>query len=250
MNHVVEIFFDIDRPGYFTTPEWVNFRFAFFEKYTLAALRNQDVRDFQILLHCGKRNRALTETLPWSKEVRIAYDFGKAFYQGLEGAKTIITRTDSDDLFRFDALAAVRNAMIENPGRGAYAFKHNLCWDMINGIIFEHRRSSSPFVSRAWPTAIFKKNWPKFEAAHFRAHGNSGLGDRGAFILPARRILVTKHGQNTNLIKRGKQHPKFTKAEKEALTAYQDDGKSWPVGHKTTDPLAMALILAHFGIVK
>jgi hypothetical protein len=248
MNHVVEIFFDIDRPGYFTTPEWVDFRFKFFYKYTLQALRAQDIGDYHILVHCGQRNRAITENLAWPMDVACVYDFGRFFYSLLEGPSVIITRIDSDDLFRFDALKTIRQAIGENQRRPSFAFKHNLCWDMINGIIFEHRRASSPFVSRVWPLKMIKTRWPEFYKAHFRAHGGDGLGDRSALALPANRVLVTKHGQNTNLLKRGKTHPVFTEAERKALTAYHDDGKIWPVGKKITDPLAIGLILAHFGV--
>src|SRR4030066_1960883 len=80
-------------------------------------------------------------------------------------------------------LAAVRSAIAANPGARAFAFKQNLCWDMVNGIVFDHVRPSTPFVTTVW-TRRQLRDWPVFSAAHFRAHGGDGLGDRGAPGLP------------------------------------------------------------------
>ena len=75
-----------------------------------------------------------------------------------------------------------------------------------------------------------------------------GVDVRGALELPRRMVLVTKHGQNTNLLKRGKAHPVFTAEEKLRLDAYRDDGKVWKLGWKTVDPVEIAAIVRRFGV--
>lgn len=244
--HFVETFFDIDRPTYRTTEEWVRFRHKFFLDYTLPALLGQTFENFRIIVHCGARNAALTLKLHWPERAEMVYGFGRHVYEGFPG-DVAITRIDSDDLLRSDAMAAVRSAIAANPGARAFAFKQNLCWDMVNGIVFDHVRPSTPFVTTVW-TRRQLRDWPGFSAAHFRAHGGDGLGDRGALELPRRMVLVTKHGQNTNLLKRGKAHPVFTAEEKLRLDAYRDDGKVWKLGWRTVDPVEIAAIVRRFGV--
>ena len=246
LTHIVETFFDIDRPAYRTTEEWVRFRHKFLHEYTLEALMAQTFGDFRILIHCGTRNEALTRSLEWHGAVRTCYDYGRMFY-GAIASDVAITRIDSDDLLREDAMAAVRAAVRANPRAKAFAFKQNLCWDMINGIIFDHIRGSTPFVTRVWPAAVVR-DWNRFRGLHFRAHGGDGLGDRGALELPRRMVLVTKHGQNTNLLKRRKAHPVLTAQEKAGLKAYHDDGKVWKVGWRTIDPVEIAAIVRRFAV--
>lgn len=246
MTHVVETFFDIDRPTYRTTEGWVRFRHRFFHDYTLPALLNQSFDGFRIIVHCGTRNEALTRSLEWHGAVRVCYDYGQMFY-GSVPSHLAITRIDSDDLLREDAMAAIRSAIRANRGAAVFAFKQNLCWDMVNAMIFDHVRSSTPFVTRVWPAKIVR-DWDRFRSLHFRAHGGDGLGDRGALELPRRMVLITKHGQNTNLLKRGKSHPVFTTEEKLRLEAYHDDGKVWKVGWRTVDPIEIAAIVRRFGV--
>ena len=246
MIHFVETFFDIDRPAYRTTEGWVRFRHRFFLDYTLPALLAQTFGDFRVVVHCGKRNAAITQKLHWPARVDQVYGFGRHVYSGFPG-DIAITRIDSDDLLRRDAMAAVREAVAANPEARRFAFKQNLCWDMVNGIIFDHVRSSTPFVTSVWARSELR-DWDKFSAAHLRAHGGDGLGDRGALELPMRMVLITKHGQNTNLLKRGRAHPVFSEEEKAGLKAYHDDGKVWKLGWRTVDPIEIAAIVRRFGV--
>jgi len=247
--HIVEIYFDIDRPKYRLSQTWVEKRHAIFHGYTLKSLKNQDIQDFEILLHLGSRHAEFTRTLRWDPRVTIDYDLGETYWSALEADEALITRLDSDDMIRRDGLATVRDYTAKFKHHRIFAFKDNICWDKPNRLIIPHRRASTPFTSRVWSRAIFS-DWRTFAAHHLKAHGSAGLGDRDprCIDLPAGRICIFKHGLNTNMIKRGKEHPVFTEAQRQRMTAYHDDGKIWPFAWKILDQDKIAQILSRFGL--
>lgn len=245
--HIIEIFFDLDRPTFVLPESWIIRRHELFHELTLRSLRAQTADDFRVFVYCGERHRALTERLPWGPPVERLYGFGEETWRSLPGLPLLTTRIDSEDLFRRDALETVRLAADANPGVIRFAFRRNLCWDRPNGLLFEHRRASTPFTTSVIARGDID-DWPAFRDAHFRAHGSGGLGDRQAAELPRNRICVVKHGTNMNLFKRGKRHPILSEAQRMSIRFYHDDAKRWPVGRIVRDRAEIARILRDFGI--
>jgi len=257
ITHVVESYLDWDRPTLIVDAAWVKRRIEIFEKYTLRSLLGQAFKEFRIFLQCGSRNRAVTEAHAWHPQVETCYEGGAKLYGAIDTDFLAITRIDSDDAFHRHAMAMVQETAARTARRSGklkrvkyYAFKKNICWDILNHFVIPHIRPSTPFVTRIYPRIIYK-NPPLFNNLHFRAHGGGGLGDRQAVEIAQNMVCVIKHGLNTSEFKHGRQHKILTDEEKAQLIitkTHSDEWTTWKVKWILTDKAKMIKILEPFGI--
>jgi hypothetical protein len=248
LTQVVETTIGYDRPTLQVSPEWIKFRLDFFHRYTLQSLLAQSRRDFRIFVQCGTRHRPLLEKYPWSTEVRVCFDNGRATYAEIDTDYLAITRIDSDDLFYRENLEEIRLAMTSFlDEREVLVYKTRIVWDMPNQFILSaHHRASSPFFTHIFPRKIYK-NWSIFQKQHFRPHGSGGAGDREGRPLQDGRVCVIKHGQNISLLKRGKTWPIFITQEARlaAFAGYRARYPSLKIFDQRED---IVRILADFGV--
>ncbi|NQU44860.1 hypothetical protein HQ520_16340 [bacterium] len=240
MKHLVKIFLDYDRPTLILKPEWIRARFERFCRTTHKSLMGQTFQDFEIMVVCGIRNRDLTRTFEWPEKCRPVYDEGREWITSLSDDFVALTRIDSDDLMRDDAMDAIHAECNGKHGSVSYyVFRDCLAWDMNNGYIVRFYRKAPPFVTQVFPRSIFQ-DWPDFTAINVQAHGKLGGNRSDCVELPAGRIMVVKHEENISDIRRDRQPVRFSQAEIDALAA---GGKLL-----TRDPHEMATILRRFGV--
>jgi len=245
VRFVVETFLAYDRPTQTPSPEWVQFRLRWFVDHTLRSLRAQTWREFEIFVQTGERYRDLVNAFAWPDDVRVCRQRGREAYQEGLGRYDFLsmTRIDSDDLFRQDAMDEVRAAVLSRlpvKERTVLVFPARSVWDAMNGLIIgPHTRPSSPFFTHIFPYSMVA-DWPAFQAAHFCGHGSGGAGDRGAMHLSRDKVMVVKHGWNWSNLKRGKSWPKKA-ADLEKLQA------QFPGVEVTCDPARIAAILSEYG---
>ena len=247
-THIVEIFL-WDRPNWKMLQEYLEYRLDFFHKYTLKSILNQTVSDYLIFMQLGDKFKDLTEAYNWNKNVIRCYNYGKDQYKNLNTKYLVISRIDSDDLFRRTALEKIRNGVIfDDKKRTVAVFRKNICWDMINDCIVPHRKVTSPFFTHVFPHKIYKK-WDLFKDLHFCEHGNHGAGDRTGRSLPENQVCVVKHGQNISHIKRNLPPFVLQDDQKEILKAIGKSDNNMPFYDEAIwDHKIMSKILNKFGV--
>ena len=234
VRHIVQIFLDIERPsGIVLTKGFVNYRLDFFLKYTYTSLINQTFRDFEIWLICGRRHRDITSCLKYGESeklltpLRVIYPVGtdvigdtftfapawkkkptlriKEFAE-LDDDYIAITRIDSDDLFRLDAMAEIADQtnihVNQAPKkRVRLLFRDYIYWDTMNHYLSFQRWESPPFFTHIFPKAIYQ-DWSRLQSQHFNSHRFLDGGTMAE--LSSNRVLITYNEQNIARIKRGK----------------------------------------------
>jgi len=116
-----------------------------------------------------------------------------------------ITRIESEDLFRQDAMAEIddraRHYVDQRPKeRIRLLFRDYIYWDMINHYLSFQIWESPPFFTHIFPKAIYD-DWPRLQQEDFNNHRFMGGGE--TLILTPNKVLVTYHKQNIARIKRG-----------------------------------------------
>jgi len=244
VKHIVQVFLDIERPsGIVLTEAFVNYRWDFFLQYTYPSLVNQTFRDFEIWVICGWRHRGITGNIHCHPNTRIKIIYPVPVDPSLStvigdtftiapkwkrrptlmikefGEQTAdylaITRIDSDDLFREDAMyeiAEMSAGMTRSgyPERIRLLFREYIYWDMINHFISFQRWENPPFYTHIFPKEIYQ-DWDRLQHEHFNNHRYMG-GGREIGLTP-NKVLVTYHEQNIARIKRGKDIDHYTKTK-------------------------------------
>jgi len=241
VQHIVEIYFDMDFDHLPKSEEWVKDRFEFFNRFTLKSLKKQTFRKFRIQLLCGQTHRELTESLPWDPAVNVVYDSGRKYLQDLKADFVAVTRIDSDDMFHKDAMMEVRLNMVWNPvRRRCLIFRKAWTWDMVNNFLAPRFRMSPPFYTHVFPAVLFK-NWELYKAQHFTGHGRSGGRLPDTILLPDFMTCVIRHEDNVGYHRRGIKPDKISNEKMESLR--RKFGEEF-----TTDEDRIRRILADFGV--
>ena len=217
VEQFVRIYFDCDFPHLPKTPEWVEKRIEFFERYTLPSLKAQTFKKFTIVLLCGKTHQQITSKHKWDPQIRLSYNYGKNVFHESKADFIAITRIDSDDLFQTHAMEDVKNNLIfaENK-RECLIFRHGITWDMVNRFLMPRFRTSPPFYTHIYPRVMFK-DWPRFKADHYIGHGRAGGRLPETIELPLGRVVVTKSDWNVGLFRRDVKHPRMTDTERRSF---------------------------------
>jgi len=217
IKFIVETSIGADRAGWIAPPEWIEWRAEFFQKYTLASLRNQTFGDFEIFIQCGNRNRKMLEEYDWAPELSVCFDRGRDRYEEINTDYLAITRIDSDDLFHFEAMEEIQDNVILSKVRECLIFRHYIEWNTRTAWIVKKWQHASPYCTHIFPKAIYK-NWELFSRRHFLPHGS--LGGR----LPAtkelgqnNKVCYLQHWQNAGYVKRGKTPPRLSAAKREEI---------------------------------
>lgn len=247
-THVVETFL-WDRATWQMPDDYLLYRLEFFKRYTLQSLNNQTLSNFLIFLQLGDKHRNITEQYDMPENVIKCYDGGINEYKSINTPYLIVSRIDSDDLYRRTAIDRIRkNIIFDKRKRTVAVFRDNICWDQVNGCIMPHRKATSPFFTHVFPKRIYR-DWDRFYEQHFKAHGNHGAGDRQGKELPPGQVCVIKHGQNVSHMKRDKPPFVLTDDQKEIL---MEIGKSDSVmssyDYAIWDKERMSKILKKFGV--
>ena len=249
ITHIVQIFLDIERPNSdiynLDLPlEWVKKRIELFNRFTLPGLLNQTFQDFRIFLICGNKHKAYTSKLKWNKRIELCYgkgqegtittdpgypepglkieEFGK-----IDTDYIAITRLDSDDMFRREVMADVRDGVemynLMTAERECMIFKKYIVWDTVNWYIFPiHHKPSPPFYIHIFPKIIYK-DYNKFASQHFVSHRFAVPRNERTKELPADRICVMHHKENISRIKKNRKLKILDTQERERLKRKQDN---------------------------
>ena len=247
-THIVETFI-WDRPHWNMTREYLDYRLEFFHKYTLNSLLNQNRKDFKIFVQLGKKFKEVTDNYEWHPRVILCYNHGKSEYNKIDTPYLIISRIDSDDMYRNRAIEVIRKHITFSKIRRTVAvFRKNICWDMINDCILPHEKATSPFFTHVFPKKMYQ-NWRLFKKIHFAQHGNHGAGDRYGRELPKNNVCVIKHGQNISHIKRGQPEFRLSDEQKNILINLgKSDTILPPYDSATWDKDKMNAMLGKFGV--
>jgi len=241
IQHMVEIYFDMDFGHLPKSEEWVKERFEFFHKYTLNSLHEQTFNDFRIQVLCGETHRKLTESFDWDPSINVVYDSGRNYVETLNADYLAVTRIDSDDMFHKDAVMDVRTNLIwSRVMRRCLTFRKGWTWDMINGFIAPRFRVSPPFYTHVFPKVLFK-DWEIYNAQHFIGHGKAGGRLPDTVGLPDFRTCVIRHESNVGYDRRG------IKAEKLSLEKIESLRRKFGPDF-TTDEGKIRRILNGFGV--
>ncbi len=217
VQHIVFSFLDNDRATLVLEPEWIRERLRLYERTTLKSILSQSYQDFRIWLICGNRNKDITSAYPLPQRVEKIYDKGKAALNELEADYIALTRIDSDDLMRKDAMQAVHdNIPLSSNERTCSIFRRNLVWDQINEFIGLHHKPSPPFYTHIYSKYLYK-NWKYFEADHYCEHGKAGGRSSETVDLGDNHICVVYHPQNISDIRRKRKKAQFTEEQKLVL---------------------------------
>ena len=198
--NIVKVYFSQRDPiskkaGYF--PQ----RFDLFERYTLKSLEAQTFKGFVVWIHCQKGMEAILSPLK-TKHPEFVFTFGEHFPERLpdktkllDSTLVYMTRIDSDDLYRCDALELLNRKSPIEPGRvEASMFTMGYIFDLRTKRLGWYKKASQPFHTLMFPTEIFldkdlyEKNFVgdhSMVAGRYRTQG-----------LPPFRFCVLIHGLN------------------------------------------------------
>ncbi len=175
------------------SPQWTKTRLQLFNSFTLPSLYNQSFKDFQIFLFCNPRFKKITNNYPFNdpdNKLNIIYDCGKSLYKNKINTDYVnITRIDSDDMFRFDAMDIVRDNVLKTNKRESYTFRQFWQWDIVNKFMSHITILRSPFTSHTLPKTIYK-DWGKLSKHQFSDYKT---GKREG---PARKVCIIRHNDN------------------------------------------------------
>jgi hypothetical protein len=174
------------------SPIWIRERIDIFQRFTLASLLNQSFKDFEICLLCGLRNRAITEAVDWHPRVNVIYDRGRTFVSKIKDDYLAISRIDSDDLYRRDALEVIDRAT----EIGKNGLHYRMC-------------QPPPFVTRVYPRKVYK-DWSELSMTLFLQHGQRTWAQVPLLDLPRHLVCVVKHGTNFHQVKQKLNPIEFT----------------------------------------
>jgi hypothetical protein len=230
--------------------DYLMYRLEFFKKYTLNSLLNQTKNDFKIFLQLGNRYKTITDKYELDPKVVKCYDHGVDEYKKISTPYLVISRIDSDDMYRRTAIDKIRkNIIFKKYERTVSVFRENICWDQINGCIMPHRKPTSPFFTHVFHRSLYRNNWKKFKDMHFCQHGDHGAGDRQGKELPAGQVCVIKHGQNVSHLKRDLPPFVLSDEQKEILSTIGKSDSNLPQYDAAVwNPEKMGKILKKFGV--
>lgn len=201
--------FSLERDGALLSDEWVEKRIEFFEKYCLNSLLNQTFQDFKVWLMCGIHNKEVTDNHDWHDKIQLVYDTNNdkrglnPFLNKLDTDYLCVSRLDSDDMYRYDAMETIKNFAEDNLSNQieVAACRQNVDWDMVNWNLRDHFRRRPPFVTKVYPMRLYKSK-DRVRNTMWVSHGS--LGGQYAYQLPKWSICVIKHDENiSNYTQRG-----------------------------------------------
>lgn len=181
VTSIISIFLDVFRPELAAfhkeryrhkySAEWTRKRIEFFRKWTLKSLRNQSFQDFRIFMLCSKKSKPLIDSYIWDDNIEHCYDYGKINYEAIDTDYVAITRLDTDDLFRWDAMEIIRNNLtLSNRVERLFSidyyrwlFHHNCFICVTNPLKIE---KWSPCYTFVFPKSEYK-NWSNIKKRWF-----------------------------------------------------------------------------------
>lgn len=215
---------------------WTIKRLQLFKTYTWPSLMNQNFNDFQILLFCSPKHKAIhfeaLEKELATKQLLLLYDFGRHFYSRQYSDFINITRIDSDDMFRFDFMDEVAKKTIADPNkRTCLVFKKVIQWNIYHKFISDYTLPRSPFCSHTFPRKIYSE-WKQLAVQQFMDYKSCiRRGSPG-------KVCIIRHGDNVTFPRIGKD----MKGQK-----YYDE-EMRKRNNICSDPSGLHSILAHFGV--
>jgi hypothetical protein len=229
IQHIVQIFLDIERPSKVNLKrEWVKNRIEFFNKFTLRSLLNQSTQAFKIYLICGRRHKDLTSSIPFHKRVTVVYPDGDPSewacltqspnlpdripttwikeYTETKFDYLAITRLDSDDMMSRHAMREIINVsenILLRQERTRMVYRKFWRWHLLDRVLEQQRRDNPPFYTHIFPKDVCR-DWKRFGFLHFNNHRYvGGPGDEPLELSP-NMICVCNHQENISRIKRGR----------------------------------------------
>ena len=243
VQHVVEIYFDMDFGHLPSSEQWVKDRFEFFNRFTLPSLLNQKFKDFRIHVLCGETHKTITKALAWNKRIKTFYDSGRQYTKTIKADFLAVTRIDSDDMYHRLAMEDVHRGALKTLDpyhRRCLIFRKAWSWDQVNSFLAPRFRASPPFYTHIFPRTIFTK-WDLFKSWHFIGHGKAGGRLPDTVELPPFRTCVIRHESNVGYDRRGITAPVFSREKMESLRV--------KFGNEfITDECTIKKILKDFGV--
>lgn len=165
--HLIKVRFDVRRDD--ITQEWLDNRYAFFEKYTLRSLLAQRDRDWILWINCQAGMEQKIDVLRGrlnKYKVNVEYSFGDgplsiphnlANYEQIETSDYVyVTRIDSDDMYAPDAVNCVKDCKPIEIGRiEASMFRHGYLYDIYLDRLGVYDSPSTPFHTLMIPKPVF-----------------------------------------------------------------------------------------------
>ena len=194
-HHIVKIYWH--RWSDKITDEWIASRIAFCKAYTLKSLQAQSFKDFSLWFCCDPGMEEAMEPL---RDVPGVFTFGEHYSQASSPKPQAsdfiyVTRVDSDDLYRHDALEIFsRQPPSQSDGPEALMFQRGYLYDIETkriGVYFKH---SSPFHCVMWPTNMFLD--PEQYRSHYCGDHSKVKGFYRTRMLDPWKICVLTHGGN------------------------------------------------------
>jgi len=183
IQHIVTLLFDIERPAFDLTQEWVTKRCTQFHQTTLKSILNQSFQDFRIWLICSTKDQQRTDGLIWNNRCELHHDFAANALSKIVTDYVALTRIDSDDLMHMNAMQDVHDHLVfdKSAFRRCLIFRKNLQYSMKNRMLGPHYRQGF-------------QNAKAMQELHYVAHGSrAGSKSSDTIELSKHKICVIKH---------------------------------------------------------
>lgn len=195
ISHLVKVYFHRNTPTSWET-DYFERRGRLFEKFTVRSLLAQEFKDFRVWIHCSAGMEQ--DVSPFSdRHPEFVFTFGEHFPSSLvQGSDYVyVTRIDSDDVYRKDALAIVNGKYPSQAGEvEALMFRKGFIYDIRDGRLGYYENPSQPFHTVMFPASVFSD--PVAYEKEFVGDHSKVASKYPVQILPAFRFCVLLHGLN------------------------------------------------------
>jgi hypothetical protein len=160
--HIVKIYFKRETG---ITDEWIARRIEFFRQHTLKSLQKQTFTDFHLWIWCQAGMEQVMKPLIHYLPRDAVFTFGEHYTERMsvnlfhninESDRVYVTRIDSDDLYRADAMQIVAG---QEPINGSMPeclmFRCGYLYEQKTGRVGTYFKDSTPFHTVIWPSEIF-----------------------------------------------------------------------------------------------
>ena len=176
--------------------DWVHRRIEIFEKYTLASLKNQMCRDFEIWLRCGKKFEHITTKHYWlDARIKLVSDNHKYNLKEMNDDYLVISRLDSDDMYSVDAMCCIKENAEFTDRLTRMCFHDCYGLDIINGFMYKRFHKHPPMTTHVYPKKLYK-DYDFFCSKWFVNHGKLGGDFPDTKDLPKYKVCILKHDLN------------------------------------------------------
>jgi hypothetical protein len=199
--HIVKLYFKRESG---VTDEWIAKRIDFFTRYTLRSLQRQTFTDFSLWIWCQpgmeQAMKPLVRFLPKDGVMTFGQHFTEkapmpVFHRLNESDHVYVTRIDSDDLYRADAMQIISDQQPIDRSRIECAmFRWGYLYELKTERVGTYFKHSTPFHCVMWPADIFC-NREKHDEAFCGDHARVKDAYPTRF-LPDWKFCVLVHGDN------------------------------------------------------